>query len=73
MTRRSISFRASARSRRPSDAVRHLYLAGVALPAARRLVASAEAGETASDTFTMLPGNGGLLGALAASGYDAIL
>jgi hypothetical protein len=73
MTRRSISFTASPRPRRPTDAVRHLYLAGVALPAARRMVASAEAGETASDTFLMLPGSGGLLRALAASGYDAIL
>jgi hypothetical protein len=71
--RHSISFRASARQRRPTEAVRQLYLAGVTLPAARRLVATAEEGGIASDSFLLLLGNGGLLRALAAIGYDAAL
>lgn len=69
----SITFRASARSRRPSEAIRHLYIAGMTLPAARRLVAMAEEGGLASDAFHLLPGNHGLLRALSASGYDAIM
>jgi hypothetical protein len=67
----SISFTASVRSRRPTEAVRHLYLAGMPLPAAKRLVAVAEAGGHASEAFHLLPGNQGLLRALASIGYDA--
>jgi len=69
----SISFRASPRSRRPTDAIRHLYIAGMPLPAAKRLVAMAEEGGLASGSFHLLPGNAGLLRSLAASGYDATM
>lgn len=71
--RSSISFKASSGSRRPREAVRHLYHAGLALPVARRLVTTAEGGGLACEAFQLLPGNGGLLISLAACGYDATM
>lgn len=64
-----ITFRASGDHRNPRAAIRHLYLAGMALPLARSLVADAELGGTATGMFEPLHGHSRLARELASSGY----